>query len=66
MILKKKKQKKEIIIFESTGEFMEPMEGDYYRISNEYPLAIGHKPYDCIKVGAKKIFRCIKNHTYED
>ena len=35
LILRKKKQRKEIIIFESTGEFREPVEGDYYRITNE-------------------------------
>lgn len=64
MILKKKKQKKEIITFESTGDFREPNEGEYFRMNDGYPRAIGYKHNDLLQVGDKKIFRCI-GHTIE-
>lgn len=64
-LILRKKQQKEIIIFESTGELREPRAGEYFRMSNEYLLAIGYKHFNGINFGNKKIFKCIK-HTYED
>ena len=65
VILEKKTIKKEIIIFESTGEFREPREMEYFKISDGYN-AIGYKPNHNVILGNKEIFKRISNYTYED
>lgn len=65
LILKKKKLKKEIIIFQSTGEFREPKKNEYFKISDEYS-AIGYKPNHNVILGNKEIFKCTSKYTYED
>jgi len=63
-IILEKKPKREVIIFESTGDFREPNEGEYFRMNDGYPRAIGYKHNDLLQVGDKEIFRCI-GHTIE-
>ena len=65
LILRKKKQEKEVIIFESTGEFREPKEMEYFKISDRYN-AIGYKPNHNVILGNKEIFKCTSKYTYED
>jgi len=55
ILSKREGLKRDILLFEQTGEFREPANGEYYRLDHD---AVGYKPFLIpVTVGKKEILR---------
>lgn len=58
ILSKREGLKRDILLFEQTGEFREPAHGEYYRLDHD---AVGYKPFLLpVTVGKKEILRLTK------
>lgn len=63
ILSKREGLKIDILLFEQTGEFREPREGEYYRLGHD---AVGYKFDDIVIIGKKEILKLTKLTKEED